>query len=83
MNVLSERPDGSRAVVSHFNKAHKGRLARALAVTRAEPSDAAGVAAVARRAGMRVERAGRRTWTWSSPPDGPTPRRRSAAAPPV
>jgi cytoplasmic iron level regulating protein YaaA (DUF328/UPF0246 family) len=54
--VLSERPDGSRVVVSHFNKAHKGRLARALAVTRAEPSDAAAVAAVARRAGMRVER---------------------------
>ena len=48
----------SRAVVSHFNKAHKGRLARALAVTRAEPSDAAAVAAVARRAGMRVERSG-------------------------
>jgi uncharacterized protein len=45
-------------VVSHFNKAHKGRLARALAVTRAEPSDAAGVAAVARRAGMRAERRG-------------------------
>lgn len=58
VNVLAERPDGSRAVVSHVNKAHKGRLARALAVTRAEPSDAAGVAAVARRAGMRVERRG-------------------------
>jgi len=58
VNVLAERSDGSRAVVSHFNKAHKGRLARALAVTRAEPSDAAGVAAVARRAGMRAERRG-------------------------
>ena len=58
VNVLAQRPDGSRAVVSHFNKAHKGRLARALAVTRAEPSDSAGVAAVARRAGMRVERRG-------------------------
>ena len=45
-------------MVSHFNKAHKGRLARALAVTRAEPGDAAGVAAVARRAGLRVERSG-------------------------
>ncbi len=42
VNVLAERADGGRAVVSHFNKAHKGRLARALAVTRAEPSDAAG-----------------------------------------
>ena len=42
MNVLAERADGGRTVVSHFNKAHKGRLARALAVTRAEPADAAG-----------------------------------------
>jgi uncharacterized protein len=58
VNVLAERPDGSRSVVSHFNKAHKGRLARVLAGTRAEPSDAAGVAAIARRAGMRVERRG-------------------------
>jgi cytoplasmic iron level regulating protein YaaA (DUF328/UPF0246 family) len=47
-----------RTVVSHFNKAHKGKLARLLASSRAEPSDAASVAAVARRAGMRVERRG-------------------------
>jgi cytoplasmic iron level regulating protein YaaA (DUF328/UPF0246 family) len=58
VNVLAERADGSRAVVSHFNKAHKGRLARALATTRAEPADAAAVAVVARRAGLRVERSG-------------------------
>jgi uncharacterized protein len=58
VNVLAERPDGSRSVVSHFNKAHKGRLARVLASSRAEPSDAAAVAAIARRAGMRVERRG-------------------------
>ncbi len=58
VNVLAERPDGSRAVVGHLNKAHKGRLARALATTRAEPADAAAVAAVARRAGLRVERTG-------------------------
>ena len=50
-------PGRDRAVVSHFNKAHKGRLARALAVTRAEPSDCRW-AAVARRAGIRVERRG-------------------------
>ena len=43
VDVLSERPDGKRTVVSHFNKAHKGRLARALAAGRTEPSDAAGV----------------------------------------
>lgn len=58
IDVLAERPDGSRGVVTHFNKAHKGRLARALASTSAEPSDAAAVASVARRAGMRVERDG-------------------------
>ena len=58
VDVLAEHSDGSRTVVSHFNKAHKGRLARALATTRSEPDDAAQVAAVARRAGMRVERQG-------------------------
>jgi len=58
VDVYTEHPDGRRTVVSHFNKAHKGRLARALAGSRAEPDDAAAVAAVARRAGMRVERDG-------------------------
>jgi len=56
VDVVAEHADGSRTVVSHFNKAHKGRLARALASTRSEPGDAAQVAAVARRAGMQVER---------------------------
>jgi uncharacterized protein len=58
VDVLAERPDGTRTVVSHSNKAHKGRLARLLATTRAEPGDAAAVAAIARRAGHRVERRG-------------------------
>lgn len=58
VDVVAEHADGRRTVVSHFNKAHKGRLARALATTRAEPADAAAVAAVARRAGMRIERDG-------------------------
>ena len=58
VDVVSEHADGHRTVVSHFNKAHKGRLARALVSSRAEPDDAAKVAAVARRAGMRVERDG-------------------------
>ncbi|MBW0109876.1 peroxide stress protein YaaA [Pseudonocardia sp. KRD-182] len=56
VDVLAERSDGTRTVISHFNKAHKGRLARLLAGTRAEPADAGAVAALARRAGMRVER---------------------------
>lgn len=58
VDVMAEHADGRRTVVSHFNKAHKGRLARALATTRSEPNDAAQVAGVARRAGMRVERRG-------------------------
>jgi uncharacterized protein len=58
VDVLAEHADGRRTVVSHFNKAHKGRLARILVSTRADPTDAAGVAAVARRAGLRVERRG-------------------------
>ncbi|GAA5172459.1 peroxide stress protein YaaA [Pseudonocardia eucalypti] len=55
VRVLTERPDGSRAVVSHFNKATKGRLARLLAGTRAEPTDLPGLLRVIRRAGLPVE----------------------------
>ncbi|MEE2056449.1 peroxide stress protein YaaA [Rhodococcus artemisiae] len=53
--VLTEQPDGTRKVVSHFNKHHKGLLARALVLTRAEPIDVKGVARVASKAGLRVE----------------------------
>ena len=56
VEVLAEHCDGKRSVVSHFNKAHKGRLARALATTRSELDDAAAVATIARRTGLRVER---------------------------
>ena len=56
VDVVAEHDDGRRTVVSHLNKAHKGRLARVLSATKAEPADASEVAAVARRAGMRVER---------------------------
>jgi cytoplasmic iron level regulating protein YaaA (DUF328/UPF0246 family) len=58
IDVIAEQPDGRRNTVSHFNKAHKGRLARALASAAADPDDAAGVAAIARNAGMGVERDG-------------------------
>lgn len=58
VRVVTERPDGSRAVVSHFNKHAKGLLARLLAVTTSEPGDAVAVARVARRGGLRVERLG-------------------------
>ncbi|MDQ2709275.1 MAG: peroxide stress protein YaaA [Actinomycetota bacterium] len=58
VTVLSQRPDGSRTAVSHFNKAHKGRVARLLAGSRAEPADARDVARLLRRAGMHVESSG-------------------------
>lgn len=53
--VLTEKPDGSRSVVSHFNKHHKGVLARALTLTTAEPKNVRAVARVASRAGLSVE----------------------------
>ncbi|MFD4266021.1 peroxide stress protein YaaA [Rhodococcus sp. NPDC058481] len=58
--VLTEKPDGTRSVVSHFNKHHKGLLARALVLSRAEPSDVKGVARVASKAGLTVEIASER-----------------------
>ncbi|PWW22282.1 hypothetical protein JD79_01433 [Geodermatophilus normandii] len=58
VDVLSERPDGSRSVVSHANKAHKGRVARLLATTTAEPDDIVRVRALLRRAGLHVEHDG-------------------------
>ncbi|WP_067827543.1 peroxide stress protein YaaA [Nocardia inohanensis] len=53
--VLTERPDGSRTVVSHFNKHHKGLLARALVLSRSEPSDIKGLAKLAEKSGLRTE----------------------------
>jgi cytoplasmic iron level regulating protein YaaA (DUF328/UPF0246 family) len=58
VEVLSERPDGSRSVVSHFNKAHKGRLARLLATTTAEPDSVVRLRGLLRRAGLHVEHVG-------------------------
>ncbi|MGY1754052.1 peroxide stress protein YaaA [Blastococcus sp. SYSU D01042] len=58
VQVLSERADGTRAVVSHFNKAHKGRLAQLLARTTAEPDDVVGLRRLLRRAGLHVEHDG-------------------------
>jgi cytoplasmic iron level regulating protein YaaA (DUF328/UPF0246 family) len=58
VQVLSERPDGTRAVVSHFNKAHKGRLARVLATTTGEPDSVVRLRALLRRAGFHVEHTG-------------------------
>lgn len=64
VRVLSEAVPGdpaTRSVVSHFSKAAKGRLARALVATRATVEDVPALIRVARRAGLRVERTGERT----------------------
>jgi cytoplasmic iron level regulating protein YaaA (DUF328/UPF0246 family) len=58
VQVLTERADGTRSVVSHFNKHHKGLLVRALVSSRAQLGDLAAVLRVARRAGYRVEKTG-------------------------
>lgn len=55
VNVLLERPDGTRSVVSHHNKSTKGLLARLLVRTTGEPRTVRDVARVARRGGLTVE----------------------------
>lgn len=60
VRVLTEDDAGGRTVVSHFNKATKGRLARALLTSRADITGVAAVARVAVRAGLRAERTGER-----------------------
>ena len=64
VRVLSEAvagDPGTRSVVSHFAKAAKGRLARALVASRAEIADLTALVRVARRAGLRAERTGERS----------------------
>ncbi|MGY1707768.1 peroxide stress protein YaaA [Geodermatophilus sp. SYSU D00697] len=72
VDVRSERPDGTRAVVSHFNKAHKGRIARLLATTTAEPADVVRLRALLRRAGLHVEHDGRTALTLVVPAEHAT-----------
>lgn len=55
VRVLQERPDGTRAVVSHFNKATKGRLLRHWLLTGADPKDADDLADACSSAGVVVE----------------------------
>jgi cytoplasmic iron level regulating protein YaaA (DUF328/UPF0246 family) len=63
LEVLSERPDGTRSVISHFNKAHKGRVARLLATTTAEPDSPVRLRSLLRRSGLHVEHDGRSALT--------------------
>ena len=48
-------PDGTRKVVSHFNKHYKGLMARELVRTRRRVRDVNALAAVLSDAGQRVE----------------------------
>lgn len=55
VRVEAVREDGSRKVVSHFNKFYKGHLARVLAQAEDEPEDLSQVVTVAREAGLEIE----------------------------
>ncbi|MEU3271797.1 peroxide stress protein YaaA [Saccharomonospora sp. NPDC006951] len=58
VRVVTEDRQGRRKTVSHHNKAYKGKLAAALAASRAEPSTVDGLVRVAAKAGIPVERTG-------------------------
>ncbi|WIM69041.1 peroxide stress protein YaaA [Corynebacterium breve] len=55
VRVESVQEDGTRKVVSHFNKHYKGQLARALASSISDAADIAGVAEIASAAGFSTE----------------------------
>ncbi|STC68077.1 peroxide stress protein YaaA [Corynebacterium pilosum] len=55
VRVESVQDDGSRKVVSHFNKFYKGELARVLAGSPQNADSVEGVAEIAETAGMQVE----------------------------
>ncbi len=56
--VVTRQPDGRLTVVSHFNKATKGRLARVVATAPREPSSLRSVLSLARGAGLAAEQTG-------------------------
>jgi cytoplasmic iron level regulating protein YaaA (DUF328/UPF0246 family) len=56
--VVTRQRDGRLTVVSHFNKATKGRLARAVAVAQREPSSLRSVLRLARGVGLAAEQTG-------------------------
>lgn len=55
VQVVTQQPDGTRRVVSHFNKATKGLLARAIASNRKEAAGMTDIVRIATSAGLRVE----------------------------
>ncbi|MFB9908171.1 peroxide stress protein YaaA [Allokutzneria oryzae] len=55
VRVVTDDGSGRRKTVSHFNKAHKGRLARVLAAARKEASTPKDVVKIAGAAGLALE----------------------------
>jgi uncharacterized protein len=55
VRVVSDEGSGRRLAVTHFNKAHKGKLARALATAPREPSTLGGLVRIATNADLRLE----------------------------
>ena len=55
VTVLTEGPDGTRTVVSHFNKHHKGVVARSLIRSRKQVRDINSLAAIVADGGQRAE----------------------------
>ena len=60
VTVLTEGPDGTRTVVSHFNKHHKGMVARSLIRSRKQVRDINSLAAIVADGGQRAEVASER-----------------------
>jgi cytoplasmic iron level regulating protein YaaA (DUF328/UPF0246 family) len=60
VTVLTEAPGGARTVVSHFNKHHKGVVARSLLTSRKRVRDINSLAAVVVDGGQRAEIASER-----------------------
>ncbi|ETD29967.1 peroxide stress protein YaaA [Williamsia sp. D3] len=60
MTVLTEGTDGTRTVVSHFNKHHKGVVARSLIRSRKQVRDINSLAAIVADGGQRAEVASER-----------------------
>ncbi|WP_041481112.1 peroxide stress protein YaaA [Corynebacterium pseudotuberculosis] len=58
VRVESVQSDGTRKVISHFNKHYKGELARVLVLSDTNPSSTEEVGEVARQAGLPVEQTG-------------------------
>ena len=60
VTVLTEGTDGTRTVVSHFNKHHKGVVARSLIRSRKQVRDINSLAAIVADGGQRAEVASER-----------------------